>query len=173
MEEIWRLIPGYSTHMVSSIGRVKGLQRTIVSSVGKVYTLYERILSASPKSEYANCRFTRSGNLMYVHKLVALAFIPNPNNYTVVNHINGNKRDNRIDNLEWCTKSHDAIHAVKMGLRDPTKRKAKILDRLQVKVIKMCLFEGLNEKEISEYFKVRRDLIFRIRYGSIWSSVQL
>ena len=55
-----------------------------------------------------------------VHKLVAEAFIPNPNNYSYVNHIDGNKQNNYIDNLEWCTLYQNNTHAYKTGLRKST-----------------------------------------------------
>lgn len=51
------------------------------------------------------------------HRIVAEAFLPNPNNYRYVNHRNGNKRDNNVNNLEWCTQSHNLQHAYDTGLK--------------------------------------------------------
>ena len=54
---------------------------------------------------------------MYIHRLVALHYVDNPNNYEYVNHIDGNKLNNHYTNLEWCTKSYNAIHAIRTGLK--------------------------------------------------------
>ena len=54
----------------------------------------------------------------YIHRLIAIKYIPNPNNYPVINHIDGNKLNISIDNLEWCTYSHNNKEAVRLGLVD-------------------------------------------------------
>jgi hypothetical protein len=53
-----------------------------------------------------------------IHRLVAEAFLDNPNKYKDVNHINGNKSDNRVENLEWCNRSHNVTHAYRIGLKN-------------------------------------------------------
>lgn len=53
----------------------------------------------------------------YIHRLVAELYVPNPNNKKQINHINGNKQDNRFSNLEWCTNSENQIHAHLLGLK--------------------------------------------------------
>ena len=83
---------------------------------GKTYLLKKDDCYLAVDLKYNNCR-----KCFCVHRLVALAFIPNPKNKPQVNHINGVKSDNRIENLEWCTNQENAIHAVKILGRKGTK----------------------------------------------------
>jgi hypothetical protein len=62
---------------------------------------------------------------MKIHRLVAIAFIPNPDNLKEVNHKDGDKENNSVTNLEWCTRSQNMKHAYLMGLRVPNKGKRK------------------------------------------------
>ena len=68
-----------------------------------------RVFTCKYKSKHFNYTF---------HRLLAIKYIPNPNNYPVVNHIDGNKLNNSLDNLEWCTQSHNIKEASRLGLMD-------------------------------------------------------
>ena len=73
---------------------------------------------SSPKDkDYANGKLKR----MKVHRLIAFAFIKNENNYPIINHIDGNKLNNNLENLEWCTYKHNTQEAIKNGLSKPPK----------------------------------------------------
>ena len=109
--EEWRDIPGYEGYyQVSNLGRVKGLSRWINGNK-QGYTT-EHILKEGKNKGY--CRVTLSVDTKHknfsVHRLVAIAFIPNPNNYPQINHKDGNKANNIVTNLEWCNASQNNFH---------------------------------------------------------------
>lgn len=114
MEE-WRDIKDYEgCYQVSNLGRVKSVERVITRSNGRPHTVKERILKPAKNSrKYLNVRLLINGvgGSKAIHKLVAQAFIENPNGYTDVHHKNHNRSDNRVENLEWMDRGeHHAIH---------------------------------------------------------------
>ena len=72
--------------------------------------------------EQVSLRLNNKNKLVYIHRLVAETFIPNPENKPQVNHIDGNKQNNHVSNLEWCTSRENQLHAYKMGLKTPSIR---------------------------------------------------
>lgn len=112
MRELWKPVVGYEgLYEVSNLGRVKSLPRK--GTKGGVLTP-----SYSNSKHYAHIPLTKNGKLRTtsLHRVVALAFIPNPENKPQVNHINGDKTNNRTDNLEWVTNKENADHARETGL---------------------------------------------------------
>lgn len=110
MEE-WMNIEGYEgLYQVSNEGRVKSLQREIVYKDGRKKVLEEKILrNILSDLGYYHVMLSKDGvpKRYKVHRLVAKAFIPNPNNLPIINHKDENPKNNVVDNLEWCTQGYN------------------------------------------------------------------
>lgn len=112
MEE-WRDIAGYEGYyQVSSKGNVRSLDRTIIDSAGVTRRIKgKQVTPFITNIGYVQVRLMKNGNQkhMYVHRLVSKEFISNPMNYKEVNHIDYNKENNCVENLEWCTHLYNMI----------------------------------------------------------------
>ena len=149
--EIWKPIKGYEGfYEVSNFGRVKSLERKVKANFhfGNTRTYKERILKSGNVKGYQQVTL-RNGisKHEFIHRLVAEAFVPNPKGYKTINHIDGNKKNNCADNLEWCTQKENVRHAWKTGLVDKEK-KIEHMRRLGINKIGLIKRWGLNNKEI-------------------------
>lgn len=111
MIEIWRDIKGFEElYQVSNFGRIKSLEKYVKCNGGSFRIKKEQILKpGKSKTGYLNV-VLRKNNISYtyyVHRLVAEAFLPNPNNWLYINHKDENKHNNKANNLEWCTKKYN------------------------------------------------------------------
>ncbi len=117
MKEIWKDIKGFEGfYQISSLGRIKSLGGWCGTAKRK-----EKIRSTSLTHDgYVKVRLLYQGQdkTMRVHRLVAEAFIPNPDNKDTVNHIDGNKQNNTISNLEWTNRTEQMLHAYNLGLKN-------------------------------------------------------
>ena len=122
MEEIWEDIDEFKgAYQASNLGRVRSIDRIITYRNGSRRLTKGTILSIEKnKLGYAQVTLSRHDKMYSrrVHRLVAQTFIPNPNNYNEINHIDGNKENNKINNLEWCNRSQNIRHAIDNGLRE-------------------------------------------------------
>lgn len=138
-KEIWKDIEGYEgLYQVSNLGRVKSNLRK------------GRILKPSTTHDgYYNLTLSKNGQLKTyrVHRLVCSAFISNPLNKSEVNHIDGNKKNNSIENLEWCTRSENAKHAHKTGLNSGKKVSVYQFDKLG-RLVKTWKSQTIASKEL-------------------------
>ena len=125
MKEEWKDIPGYEgAYQASTLGRIRSLDRTVVRGASKRRGAYKanikgRIIKpVLRKDGYAVVPLGQTSPCNRVHQLIAGTFIPNPDNKPMINHINGDRGDNSVNNREWCTNQENQIHA-----RDILKRK--------------------------------------------------
>lgn len=111
MEEVWKPILGYEEYYeVSNLGRVRTIPRVVNTNNGGYITIPRFIKSLTLHYKgYLQVRLkvNNKPKTMFVHRLVAEAFIPNLNGYKYINHKDEDKTNNRVDNLEWCTALHN------------------------------------------------------------------
>lgn len=164
-QEIWKPIKGYEElYEISSFGRVKSL---IKQGNNK-----ERFTKTSIdiSTGYINVQLNKNSKPLTkrVHRLVIEAFIPNPKNKPVANHIDGNKKNNRADNLEWMTHSENTLHSFKNGLQKKIFGDNNYITKIKnqdVLKIRELIVEGKNNKEIAKIYNVNPCQISRIRTG--------
>jgi len=173
MKEIWKDIKGYEgLYQISNLGRVKSLEKLTFNHL--VFFKRKEIILKQNLDKKGYCVLGISKNnirkTFKVHRLVAEAFILNPENKPQVNHINGIKTDNKLENLEWCTQSENMKHAFKTGLKKPNyvmKNRTGKNNPNSKKIIQYDL-EGNFIKQWDCIMDIQRILL--INRTSIWNS---
>ena len=147
------------------------------------FGIVRNIKTKSIKSQYLNdsgyymisCSYGNKSKPARVHRLLAETFIENPLNLKCINHKNGIKTDNSIENLEWCTHLENMRHAFSTGLVNNTGEKngqAKLKEQDVIK-IKTLLLSGKSQQKIANEFNVSRSAVLGIHIGRLWKHVLL
>jgi len=164
MKKEWREINGYEgLYKISNLGEVKSIKKGII--------LKDRI---------SNCGYIRvvlckcnNRKAISVHRLVAKNFIDNPKEKPDVNHIDGNKKNNKISNLEWVTKKENSLHSFKIGLQKPQKGiNHGMASVSEGEVILIRKLKGeLKQKTIAWLFNMSTANISRIMNRKLWDHI--
>lgn len=178
VDEVWADIPTLEgRYQASTHGHIRSLDRTGATCYGSTRILKGKLI-AQKAGVNGYMRISAGVHkTQFVHRLVAMTFIPNKNNLPVINHIDGNKKNNFIENLEWCTQRHNMQHAHRTGLSKgmPLKRGeesiAAKLSKEDVINIKTRLKNGDRSIDLSREYHVCKGTIGEIKAGRSWSSV--
>jgi hypothetical protein len=169
--ERWKEIKNYEDcYEISDLGRVR---RTKASPQGKTY-IGKILKPRIGKTGYYQARLHKNGvtKFLYTSRLVAEAFIPNPDNKPDVNHKNGIKSDNSATNLEWVTKSENMQHAIKNGLWNAARGEhtgSNKLTESEVLEIRRLAKQGISQYVLSAKFGVAPSTIFFIKTKKKWA----
>lgn len=164
-EEIWKPVNFdffRDYYKVSNLGRVIGPKGKVLSP-GK-----------NTGTGYLGIHFCVKGRKKStdLHRIVAITFIPNPTNLPYVNHINGNKHDNRVENLEWINSKDSMKHAIETGLRNDfgsNSVNSKIKENDVLEIRRIFKEKLMNRRQIAEKYNLNKDYISLIINKRRWS----
>lgn len=169
--EVWRDIHGFEgLFSISNKGRVKSMHHSYLKN-GKIRTKFEKILTQKINDYYVvNVTHKSKSRTITVHRELAKCFIPNPDNKPCVNHIDGNKLNNSIENLEWVTYKENTIHGIQNGLIKVSGDNCHWAKLSQVEVIEIYKSKE-SAKLLSEKYSVNTKTIYSIRKKRNWRQV--
>lgn len=161
--EIWKDVIDYEgLYQISNYGKVKSMKRCLGRSNGKDLNLSEKLLTCRiDEHGYRKTQLWKNNipKSIRVHRIVAFAFVKNPNEFNEVNHIDGNKLNNNSTNLEWCNSAHNQSEAIRLGLK-----KCIAIKRIKNGIVQKrynSIQEGSNDSKVS------KSSIFRCLNGKV------
>lgn len=174
--EQWRKIPGFPAHYeASSEGRIRRLpyEHPRVLDNGRVVMrrLPEKVFPLERVSMYGYRRIRLLGHTHFVHRLVATAWLENPEALPQINHKNADKTDNRVENIEWVSNQANRDHAVAAGLQARGSRTSHALDESDVVRIRDMAAKGAAQATIADEYGIGQTTVSHIVRRSTWKHV--
>lgn len=165
MTEKWLPVIGYeSTYEVSNYGQVRRSSGGQGCRAGRILT------PAIDNLGYARIHLHQHGisRTLKLHRIVAAAFVSNPNNYPEINHKDGVKANNKATNLEWTTRSKNIQHAFDTGLKFPSRSNVKLTDDKVLQIRKLRR-DGLTLRALADLFNVGETTISHVVHYHYWT----
>lgn len=167
--EEWRDIPGHLYYQASNLGQIRSLPRMIRHNEhSKPFLKQGRVLCPIAKDNgYRVVCLNRSEGHSYIHRLVLQAFCPAENaDHLEVNHIDGNKSNNVLSNLEWCTKAENMQHSYRLGMNkrgdNHVQMKVTFAEVQQIRALREDKEHHYSQRELAEMFHLSRGHVQRI-----------
>jgi hypothetical protein len=150
MKEEWRAVPGYEgLYELSNMGWVRSLDRIVRASGVSKRRAFGHVLNPyTNKLRYQYVALSKDGKskTLSLHRLVANVFVPNPNNYSIINHKDENPSNNRADNLEWCTQMYNVHYGTGMERGDAKSNHGRMaVDKLDLNGNYICSYRSISE----------------------------
>ena len=180
-QEIWKWIEGYPEYAISNFGKVRR-RAWLVKRFAKSFVRGGNDLNiVTTHQGYERVKLyifdgKKTGNWFFVHRLVAMHFIDNPEKKPHVNHIDCIKNNNWVENLEWCTQKENQKHAIENDRYRPKRgtenRMAKLNDEKIREIKRLKIETGIFDSELGKMFNVSQSVITRVLGNKIWKHIQ-
>lgn len=166
IEEIWKDIEDFEgLYQISNLGRVKALAKIVNYIDGRNRHYDEKILKPRMNKGYGGVHLhsPEKSTEMSVHRLVCIAFIPNPENKPCINHLDSDRNNNVVTNLEWATYKENTQHAIKVKRLHPNA--PEIDDALRNEIINLYFNEKMSGTAIAKKFNIKHGMVYNIIYS--------
>lgn len=172
--EYWKDIKGYEgLYQVSNLGNIKSVDRKIERSTSVMELKGKTMSQYIGNTGYPMVSLCINGECKRysVHRIVAKAFLSNPLNKAYVNHIDGNKQNSNLENLEWSTPTENSIHAHENGLTNVARGERQRSAKLTVDKVKFIRESSKTVRELSLMFNVSKQAIRDVKMKRSWKHV--